>query len=189
MPIVVREIERQLAKGRRVLVIAHSQGGIILSNVVHRLVEKARTSSNALQSLRRLETYTFCSAADEFHGAADPSGTSAVVPFAEHFATRYDFIARIGVLEASGVLSDCKRSWGTRERSKALERETEPWNGAVHVLNGPGQGHFLKEMVFPSMFAGEFGQQSQLWCRYFDKTSSKYTSVSHHILEKTSENS
>lgn len=67
----------------KVIVIAHSQGGIIINNIVRYLIEQNIDLSN-------LEIYTFASASDEL-----VSGDY----YAEHFANTIDYVSSIGVLE------------------------------------------------------------------------------------------
>ena len=66
----------------KVVLIGHSQGGIICSNVV-RLIHK-----NNPELVDKLEVYTFASAHDEFEHKNS-----------EHFANEYDYVARTGVMK------------------------------------------------------------------------------------------
>lgn len=172
---------RQLAKGRRVVLVGHSQGGIILSNVVNYLAMCARQSAKKdrqlgplgnlgvplewhrdhnkafADGLARVEVYTFASAADEFLGTK--SG-----PFAEHFATEDDFIARIGVLEFS---------------------KYKTWNGRVYRLDSKHgfQGHLVKEMMLPAMKLGLFANESTFWRKYCTRENPEYVAIDHHRVE------
>ena len=67
----------------KVIVLAHSQGGIIIAQLVEHLINNNVDLSN-------LEIYTFASASDEML-----IGNYHV----EHYANNYDFVARIGVLQ------------------------------------------------------------------------------------------
>lgn len=67
----------------KVIVLAHSQGGIIIAQLVEHLLDNDVDLSN-------LEIYTFASASDEMI-----KGNYHV----EHYANNYDYVARIGVLE------------------------------------------------------------------------------------------
>jgi hypothetical protein len=69
-----------------VILIAHSQGGIITTGALYRLVSKLTGSRSRL--FKKLEVYTFASAATEFN-----------LPqvYAEHFFHQRDYVARIGV--------------------------------------------------------------------------------------------
>ena len=192
-------IIRQLALGRRVVLVAHSQAGIIVSNVVKRLVALAKVygpdSTNVdpafrwrntifaysceraeipvhidkpdvlhkafIDGLSRVEVYTFGSAADEFeHG-----------PFAEHFATELDFVARVGALHFSGVLDN---------------KKCESWNGNVFMLRKElgAQGHLMKEMMLPAMKKGLFGHDSMFWQKYCEVHGAQHIPVDHHLIEE-----
>lgn len=169
---LVDELEAQLVeKRRRVVLVAHSQGGIIQSNVLSALLQRAGDpDGGALQAaLARLEVYSFCSAADEFAGKG--------VVFAEHFAAEFDFVARIGVLHFSGKLAELE---GGPRPPAANE-----WNGEVFVYPRvqPGQGHLLKEMVLPVLVKGPFGWRSRFYTRYF-RASDAHRKVGHVYVEK-----
>lgn len=164
-------VEGQLvAEHRRVVIIAHSQGGIILSNTVRELLERSRAPGGVslAVALRRLEVYSFCSAADEFSGKGEI--------FAEHFASEYDFVARIGVLHFSGKLAELENS----KRPK----EADEWNGEVFTLKRkfPGQGHLFKEFLLPVLVKGPFGQDSRFYQKYF-KASPKHQNIKHTMVE------
>lgn len=164
-------VERQLvAENRRVVIIAHSQGGIILSNTVRELLERSRAPGGVslAVALRRLEVYSFCSAADEFDGKGEI--------FAEHFAAEYDFVARIGVLHFSGKLAELENT----KRPK----EADEWNGEVFTLERklPGQGHLFKEFILPVLVKGPFGQGSRLYQKYF-KASPEHQKITHTMVE------
>lgn len=81
-------------KRHKVVVIAHSQGGIIISNVVKMLIHDPRCNS----LLKHLEIYTFASAHDEYPSSLTKS-QSTKVPFTEHFANDRDYVAEVGVLK------------------------------------------------------------------------------------------
>ena len=76
------KIQKSLESGRKVRLIAHSQGGIIASNVLKKF--------KALDKPIDLELFTFASAADE----------DVCVPgvYQEHFCNEWDFVARMGML-------------------------------------------------------------------------------------------
>lgn len=79
----------------RVVLLAHSQGGIVASDVAHLLVQELAGH----EALTRLEMYTFASAADMV--PADVALTEAegrLVPYYEHYANTGDWVARLGVL-------------------------------------------------------------------------------------------
>lgn len=75
-------IEQSLKKGHIVKLIGHSQGGIIVSNLIRNLARKN-------VSFKNLEVFTFASAAD---GEQAQPGL-----FQEHFGNSEDFVSRIGL--------------------------------------------------------------------------------------------
>lgn len=75
-------IENSLQSGYKVKLIGHSQGGIIVSNMIKFMSETRKDFSN-------LEVYTFASAAD--------GEQKRVSLFQEHFGNEEDFVHRIGL--------------------------------------------------------------------------------------------
>jgi hypothetical protein len=75
-------VEEAIHKGCNVRLIAHSQGGILVENMVKFLNLKGLP-------LRKLEIFTFGSASD---GEVNPNGLHQ-----EHYANEEDFVARIGL--------------------------------------------------------------------------------------------
>ena len=75
-------IENAILGGYKVKVIAHSQGGIIISNIIKLLALKHTNFAN-------LEIFTFASAAD---GEQHQLGL-----FQEHFGNEEDFVSRVGL--------------------------------------------------------------------------------------------
>lgn len=92
----------RLTEVRKVVLIAHSQGGIIATAWVDQLVRDFPR-----ERLQKLEVYTFASAADHF-SCADirPADETAPINYeydgsfarVEHFANEFDFVAKFGVL-------------------------------------------------------------------------------------------
>ncbi len=80
----------------RVILMGHSQGGIIVSNVVSGLIERF---SGDRERMSKLEVYTFASAADHIRIDPELDTQHRHVPFIEHFANTQDIVARLGVLE------------------------------------------------------------------------------------------
>jgi hypothetical protein len=74
----------------RIVIVAHSQGGIIVSAWVDQLIADLHPSL-----LTRVEVYTFGSAACHFALRADGEGAFARI---EHFANMHDLVAQFGVL-------------------------------------------------------------------------------------------
>eukprot|EP00168_Porphyra_purpurea_P016633 TRINITY_DN5456_c0_g1_i1.p1 TRINITY_DN5456_c0_g1~~TRINITY_DN5456_c0_g1_i1.p1 ORF type:complete len:490 (-),score=196.33 TRINITY_DN5456_c0_g1_i1:116-1408(-) len=156
-------VQAQLALGRVVVLMGHSQGGIIVANAVRMLCARAKADAAVLESLRRLEVYTFASAADEAHSVPAADGT--LVPFAEHFGAEWDAVSRLGALTFSG--------WAPAVRGVTVKPEM--WNGRVHVLRataGRGkseedwQGHLVKEHLWPALVEGAFGADSVFMAKY-----------------------
>ncbi len=85
------ELVRASLAGFKVRVIAHSQGGIIMSRVLRMMSELAGSP------IDDFEVYTFGNGADE----------DVQVPgvYQEHFANEFDFVSRIGILK-TGAQSD-----------------------------------------------------------------------------------
>ncbi|KAF9079809.1 hypothetical protein BGX23_003194 [Mortierella sp. AD031] len=81
-------VQRELrdSNNRRVVLIAHSQGCIITSLVVDRLI-----ASEKATNLRKLELYTFASWANHMHGQGD-------FAHIEHFVNERDFATQTGIL-------------------------------------------------------------------------------------------
>ena len=81
---VYREVIEALFAGKRVKLIGHSQGGIIVGRVLQQLKHME------LGIFKNLEVYTFASGSDEAVEVAHVKQ--------EHFANKEDFVSRIGVL-------------------------------------------------------------------------------------------
>lgn len=76
-------IFKSLKSNKKTIIFAHSQGGIIIAQIIKQLIKQKIDLSN-------LEIYTFASASDEM-----PIGNY----YCEHFANTKDYVARIGVIE------------------------------------------------------------------------------------------
>ena len=86
----------------RVILMGHSQGGIIVSNVVSGLIERF---SGDHERMSKLEVYTFGSAADRIRTDPELDTPQRHVPFIEHFANTQDMVAGLGVLERGLTVS------------------------------------------------------------------------------------
>jgi len=84
-------LEEELKRNdiEKVVLIAHSQGAIIASNAIAKLIH------HKVKEIDKLEVYTFGSAADSFSETCE-HGKKA--PYYEHFANTGDLVAKIGVL-------------------------------------------------------------------------------------------
>lgn len=105
-------IDDLIYQKKRVRIIAHSQGGIILSNFLKLLKHYGRC-----QDYSNLEVYTFASAADE---DVEVDGV-----YQEHFGNQKDFVSRIGLM-----------TLGNKDRFFTLNNETG------HLLNQDYLEHF-----------------------------------------------
>lgn len=119
----------------KVVVIAHSQGGIIMSNVIGMLLDEHPGDP----LLDQLEVYTFASAHTEFPSPWHQDRTKYDVPFCEHFANDEDFVARIGVINGG---------------SKKTTGQIYLKEGAGHLLNC----HYLRDFA-----KGRYGKDSRLY--------------------------
>ncbi|KAL8766979.1 MAG: hypothetical protein Q9209_006391 [Squamulea sp. 1 TL-2023] len=88
----------------RVVLVAHSQGGIITSMVLDELFTELPGNT-----MRKMEIYTFGSAASHFHNPPIASLVTAsstfstqptTIPYIEHYANEYDMVPRWGILYA-----------------------------------------------------------------------------------------
>ena len=93
----------------KVVLIAHSQGGIMACNILDQLF-----ADLGQDEISKLEVYTFGNAADHFSnplrrgkGATTPSGKPRrVIPYIEHYANSEDMVTRWGVLYSVQNLVD-----------------------------------------------------------------------------------
>ncbi|KAL8824305.1 MAG: hypothetical protein Q9170_008201 [Blastenia crenularia] len=96
---------------KKVVLVAHSQGGIIASMVVDYLLAEVGEGL-----MGKLEIYTFGSAASHFHNpptTANATLSSTCIPHIEHYANEYDMVPRWGVLYATNSLGNTNRYAGT----------------------------------------------------------------------------
>jgi hypothetical protein len=142
---------------RRVVVVCHSQGTIIMANVLRALVdERAREPLDQARErlkaapdrprfapvrgvvdpkcLKKLEIYAFATCADTMCHVPESGRTRKgnPIPWIEHFANEYDLVARLGVLAPD------MSSWGIRIDGE-LYRRPDAWG---HLLNE----HYLAPM-------------------------------------------
>lgn len=88
-------IRKALRSCERVVLVGHSQGTIIISYVVRKLLRDPEMRA----LMHRLEVYCIAGVADSFHVDYLLSAEHGrPVPYVEHFVNGYDFFARIGVL-------------------------------------------------------------------------------------------
>ncbi|WP_052260940.1 hypothetical protein [Photobacterium gaetbulicola] len=134
----LQHLEAQLANHptdhtapHKIVVIGHSQGGIILSNVVGRLLQEHHGDP----LLNHLEIYTFASAHDDYPSFAKGEKHLAP-PFTEHFANNEDYVAMIGVLSRT-----------SNTQGKVFVKQ-----GAGHLLNY----HYLRDFL-----SGQYDPQGE----------------------------
>lgn len=87
-------LEQSLREHRKVVLVVHSQGGIIATGALNQLMERLNGEDREL--LERLEIYTFASAATEMQLKGI---------YAEHFYHTHDYVARIGIAGSPGQFS------------------------------------------------------------------------------------
>lgn len=112
-----KTLRNALVGANKVIVIAHSQGGIMISQIIEHLYKESNPH------MHKLEVYTFASAACEMMKGDH---------YAEHYANNFDYVSRIGVL-----------SYQYDYYGKIYERT----DGYGHLLNGHylspfSKGHF-----------------------------------------------
>ncbi|WP_328184571.1 hypothetical protein [Marinobacter sp. OP 3.4] len=88
---VSRLLEQGLREHSKVVLLVHSQGGIIATGAVYQLMERLSGDDSPL--LEKLEIYTFASAATEMRLKGI---------YAEHFYHTNDYVARIGIAGTPG---------------------------------------------------------------------------------------
>ncbi|KAL7416945.1 hypothetical protein BDY24DRAFT_378786 [Mrakia frigida] len=133
---------------KKVVVIAHSQGGIILSLVVDWLLADLPESA-----LRKLEIYTFASAATHFNSPRGSNGEHQITTV-EHFANSFDPVARIGVLQWWKPHSGHSGQDQDRFYGKLFVRDKI----SGHLLNQ----HYLQSLT-PQNNGWPKDEQSKLW--------------------------
>jgi hypothetical protein len=87
MNTISRAIENEL-KTKKVKVIAHSQGGVIINDIIQSLTNRQVDVSN-------LEVFTFASASDVINTNKDL--------YQEHFCNEFDFVCRIGPMSDKNI--------------------------------------------------------------------------------------
>lgn len=129
-------IKEALETENKVVLVCHSQGTIISSYIMRKLLRHDDTKELA----KRLEIYCIGGVADSMKICPIQSGEeNRPVPYVEHFANEGDFFARIGVF--------------------AYENDT---NGKLFRRAAPG--HLLNDHYIGGIIRGEFcGGESRLY--------------------------
>ena len=133
----------------KIVLIGHSQGGIIISMVLDQLFAELPP-----EGMQKLEVYTFGSAASHFPNPAvsldpvrppplianghvdassNPANQQLIIPYIEHYANEYDMVPRWGVLHC---VSDIQSSL---------------YAGSVFVRLG-ASGHMFNQHYLTNMF-------------------------------------
>ncbi|KAF8543151.1 hypothetical protein BDD12DRAFT_875180 [Trichophaea hybrida] len=160
---------------KKVIVIAHSQGGLITSLALDMLF-----ADLADDVLSRLEIYTFGNAANHFNNPPNAytpvSGGETIrfptIKYIEHFANEFDFVSRLGVLAYHPGPVNKSNSWGAKFLEWSISgkphiQEGAYYNTGMHdnqfagkLFMRPGKGghqfvmHYLDEM-FKDGIGGE----------------------------------
>lgn len=130
-------VQRALEQHERVILVCHSQGTIVASYIVRKLLKHAATR----HLVRKLEIYCVAGVADGLKvDEALSREAGHPVPYVEHFSNGLDYFCRIGILAH-------------------LERT------AGHVYNIPERtGHLLNEHYIPGIVRGDYcGRHSRLY--------------------------
>jgi len=131
--------------------IVHSQGAIVASLAIRRIIKKELIP---LSDLTRLEIYTFGSPISRYDSAIDPVSMLRV-PYYEHYANEGDFAAQLGTL--------------TLRRSS-----NENWWAVGKVYTAPVEGHFLGDHYLANFIKGQYqwhgSNDSRLYRKYLRAT-------------------
>ncbi|OGM50004.1 hypothetical protein ABOM_001260 [Aspergillus bombycis] len=124
----------QAPQTKKVVLIAHSQGGIVAASIIDWLYGELTS-----EEMGKLEIYTFGNAARHFRNPAVGEAQTEVVKYIEHYANSEDFVANIGVLQFT--------SEAARYSSSDLF--------AGHVFKRDGTGHLLNMHYLDAMFSDQ----------------------------------
>lgn len=130
-------VQRALERHDHVVLVCHSQGTIVASYIVRKLLKHPSTR----HLVSKLEVYCVAGVADGLH--VDPALSREAghpVPYVEHFANGRDFFCRVGILAHLD-------------------------STAGHVFCIPERtGHLLNEHYLPGITRGDYcGRQSRLY--------------------------
>lgn len=132
---IYKVVLQALKEKEKVVLLSHSQGGIITGEIVNLLVNDEENHHLA----EKLEVYTFASATNymEKHEVLTKS-RNTMTPYIENYANLKDFIARIGVLHYKDQVEG-------------------------HLFTNDSSGHLLNIHYLVQFSKGLFGQQSKLY--------------------------
>ncbi|MCK0152288.1 hypothetical protein MWU49_01105 [Alcanivorax sp. S6407] len=128
-----------LEKQDQVVLVCHSQGTIVASYIVRKLLRNPAVR----HLVRKLEIYCIGGVADSLE--IDPQLTLAAghpVPYVEHFANGRDYLAEVGILA-----------------------HLDSTAGTVYCLSDRS-GHLLNQHYLPAIVRGDFCQRSSRLYRY-----------------------
>lgn len=132
-------IQHALEQHDKVVLVAHSQGSIIASYIVRKLLRHPSTRD----LVKKLELYSIGGMADSLE--LDPGLTLAAgepVPYVEHFANGRDYLAQTGVLA-----------------------HLDSTAGTVYCL-AQRSGHLLNSHYLPAIVRGDYCQRQSRFYRY-----------------------
>lgn len=133
-------IKKALLENDKVILIGHSQGAIVNSYVVRKLLKDTVMRKH----VHKLEVYCLAGAADNFTIDLDLSQDEGrSVPYVEHFANEGDFFAQIGI-------------FAHREKTQ----------GPLFRLNR--KGHLLNEHYLSSLEKGEYCHNHSRFFKYIN---------------------
>lgn len=130
-------VQRALERHDHVVLVCHSQGTIVASYIVRKLLKHASTR----HLVSRLEVYCIAGVADGLRLDAELSEQAGhAVPYVEHFVNGLDFFCRVGIL-------------AHREQTA----------GHVYCIDDR-PGHLLNEHYLPGIVRGDYcGRRSRLY--------------------------
>ncbi|KAL4820256.1 hypothetical protein BDW67DRAFT_153778 [Aspergillus spinulosporus] len=151
---------------KKVVLIAHSQGGIIASAILDWLHAELGD-----EELRKLEVYTFASAARALRNPSrtmngDGEGKNGrALGYVEHYANTEDFVSKLGVLQFTSRSSSSSAS--SHASTNYIHNQHNHQNPPFNHFYGPvfireGSGHLLNMHYLDTMFSEESGFMDKL---------------------------
>lgn len=129
---VYNVVKDTLLEGKKIKLLGHSQGGIITSSVINKLVKDKEMQPY----LKNIELYTFASAAVGVKAHPEESEKAGCpIPYNEHFVNKKDMVAKLGA--------------GSKELRKFFSGEVFELDEEGHLLNAHYLGHFRKGKYDP----------------------------------------
>jgi len=128
---------------KKIVLLGHSQGGIIVSLVIDRLLAEVPP-----EKFEKLEVYTFASAANHMNNPGK------VIRHMEHYANEYDFVSQIGVLH-----------FHPRSGFRASYAANNAWDGTLFINKG-ATGHLLNQHYLHKIFNDPLLKENSRLCQY-----------------------